>query len=329
MTTGATPAGRLLVVIVNYRTPQLTIACLRSLAPEVAALGCVRVVVTDNASGDGSVERIREALDAQGGSAWATLMPLDRNGGFAYGNNAAIRPALASIAPPDYVLLLNPDTEVRPDALRELLRFMDARPDVGIAGSRLEGPDGSQHHSCFRFHTVRSELNWGLRLGAVSRLLRNYVVAAPLADSDQPTDWVAGASMIVRRRVFEDVGLFDEGYFLYYEEADFCLNARRAHWPCWYVDASRVMHIAGGSTGLDDTTARPARRPRYWFASRRRYFVKNHGQLYALCADMAWVAGYALWRVRRVLQRKPDTDPPHMLWDFVRFGLLAGPHRRP
>jgi GT2 family glycosyltransferase len=128
--------------------------------------------------------------------------------------------------------------------------------------------------------------------------------------------------MIVRREVFRDAGLMDEGYFLYFEETDFCLQARRAGWPCWYVPASRVMHESGQCTGVSARRQRPGRRPAYWFASRRRYFVKNHGPLYARLADLAFGLGYALWRLRRVLQRKPDTDPPHLLRDFVKYNLF-------
>ena len=315
--------ARLLVVIVNYRTPDLTIDCLRSLEPEVAAVGGTRVVVTDNASGDGSEARIREAIERNGWSGWASLVPLERNGGFSYGNNAAIRPALESRdrSPPDYVLLLNSDTVVCPGALGALLEFMEAHPDVGIAGSRVVEPDGRPQHSRYRFHSVWSELDSGLRLGIVTRLLRNHVVAPPLVDEAHRTDWVVGASMIVRRQVFEDIGLLDPGYFLYFEEADFCLNAARAGWSCWYVPTSRVVHLVGRSSGITRKGRPPVRRPRYWFESRRRYFVKNHGRLYALCADAAWACGFALWRVRRVIQGKPDTDPPHMLWDFLRYNL--------
>src|SRR4051812_43322479 len=103
---------RLLIVIVNYRTAQLTIDCLHSLAPEVGALPATRVVVTDNASGDDSVARLTGAVRDNGWDAWCTIRPLERNGGFAWGNNEAIRPALASADAPDYVLLLNPDTVV-------------------------------------------------------------------------------------------------------------------------------------------------------------------------------------------------------------------------
>lgn len=316
------PAG-LLVVIVNYRTPGLVIDCLASLEPEVRAMGDARVVVTDNGSADDSAERIASAIEQRGWGEWARLLALDWNGGFSYGNNAAIGPALESIDPPPpaYVLLLNSDTIVFEGALRTLVEFMDAHPDVGIAGSRLLNPDGTQQHSRYRFASVWSELDSGLKLGIVTRLLENHVIAPPLVDHAHPIDWVAGASMIVRREVFDDVGLLDAGYFLYYEEADFCLSASRAGWKCWYVPESRVLHFVGQSTGVTSATERASRRPRYWFESRTRYFVKNHGRAYAFWVDAVWVVAFALWRVRRIVQRKRDNDPPYMLWDFLRYRL--------
>ena len=312
---------RLLVVIVNYRTGDLTVACLRSLAAEVSAADA-RVVVTDNCSGDASPAQIAAAIADNGWSGWASFMPLERNGGFAYGNNAAIRPALAAANKPQYVLLLNPDTEIRPGALTELLKFMDAHPKVGIAGSRLEHPDGAVQISAFRFHSVLSELEAGLRLGAVSKLLQRKVVAPPPPAQAAPTDWVAGASMIIRREVFDCIGLMDEAYFMYFEEVDFCLRARRAGWPCWYVPASRVVHFVGQSSGVTDVKKARKRRPAYWFESRRRFFENNFGGARALMANVVWAAGFALWRVRRAIQRKPDADPEHLLGDFLRHSFL-------
>src|SRR5262245_7797137 len=124
---------KLLIVIVNYRSAGLALDCLGSLRDEVGTVGTTRVVVTDNASCDDSVARIGAAVEGNGWGGWATIQALERNGGFAAGNNAAIRPALAGADPPEYILLLNPDTVVRPGALRALVAFMDGRPDVGIA----------------------------------------------------------------------------------------------------------------------------------------------------------------------------------------------------
>jgi GT2 family glycosyltransferase len=307
----------LTVVILNYRTPSLTIDCLRSLVGEVRSLPGTRVVVSDNASGDRSVEQIAAAIEAEGWGEWASLMPLERNGGYAFGNNAVIRVALQSTNPPPYFLLLNPDTIVRPGALQVLVDFMDEHPDVGIAGSRLEDPDGTPQHSAFRFHSVLSELDYSLRVGVVSKLLSKWLVAPPVSEQTCQTDWVAGASMIVRREVFESVGLLDERYFMYFEEVDFCLMANKSGWLCWYVPQSRVVHLVGQSSGVTDTKRPPKRLPAYWFNSRRRYFLKNHGWLYAAMVDAARVFGLVLWRWRQVIQRKPDLDPPKLLSDFL------------
>jgi GT2 family glycosyltransferase len=308
---------RLHIVIVNYRTGDLVIDCLRSLESEIQP--GMSVVVTDNASGDDSISRIADFISKQNYS-WARTMPLERNGGFAYGNNEAIRPALAG--KPQYVLLLNPDTVVRPGALRELINFMDANPKVGIAGSRLEDPDGTPQRSAFKFHSIASEFERGIRLGVVSRLLAKSIVAQPVPEKNSPCDWVAGASMIVRREVFEDAGLMDEKYFMYFEEVDFCRAAKKAGWPCWYVPSSRVVHLVGAASQLSDARKHRKRRPTYWFDSRRRYFVKNHGAIYTLFADSAFAIGFAIWRMRRLVQRKEDPDPPKMLGDFIRNSVI-------
>ncbi|MCC3415859.1 MULTISPECIES: glycosyltransferase family 2 protein [unclassified Microcoleus] len=307
----------LLVVIVNYRTPGLTIDCLRSLVTEVRSLPGMRVAVADNASGDNSSEQIAAAIAAEGWSEWASFVPLDCNGGFAFGNNALIRPVLQSTNPPPYFLLLNPDTVVRLGALKALVDFMDSNPEAGIAGSRLEDPDGTPQHSAFRFHDFLTELDFGWRTRFLSKLLAKWNVAPPISQEICQTDWVAGASMIVRREVFEKIGLMDEAYFMYCEEMDFCLQANKAGWSCWYVPESRVVHLVGQSSGVTDTKKPPKRLPQYWFDSRRRYFLKNYGLVYTALTDVTWASGFGAWRVRRVLQGKPDGDPPKMLTDFI------------
>lgn len=314
-----------IIVIVNYRTARLTLNCLRSLAPEVMARANTQVAVVDNASGDDSLKLIGDAIAQEGWGSWATLMPSSVNGGYSYGNNFAIRPALASENPPDYCWLLNPDTEVRPGALQVLVDFLEAHPQVGICGSSFEEPSGEPWPIAFRFPSILSELESGLRLGLVTKLLSRWSIVRWMTDENVEVDWLPGASMMIRRQVFESVGLMDEGYFLYFEETDFCLQAKRAGWSCWYVPASRIMHISGQSTGVTEKTDKPRRLPQYWFDSRRRYFVKNHGRFYAAIADLVWMVSFALWRGRRVIQRKPDGDPPQFLLDFFKNSALFRP----
>jgi N-acetylglucosaminyl-diphospho-decaprenol L-rhamnosyltransferase len=314
---------KLLTIIVNYKTAPLTLDALASLPAEIAKIPTARVIVVENDSQDGSAELIEEAIRTRGWSSWATLLRAERNGGFAYGNNVAIRAVEAEGGKPQYVHLLNPDTVVRPGALAALLEFMDRRPEVGIAGSRLEEPDGRAQVSAFRFPGVLSELEEGMRLGIVSRALHNWLVALPIPEEEAPVDWVAGASMIIRDRVFEAVGLMDESYFMYYEEVDFTLRARRAGWPCWYVPSSRVVHLVGKSSGVTDPTKVRKRRPDYWFDSRRRYFLNNLGVVGAGLADLAYAAGHLTFRMRKVVQRKAQQHPDRFLRAFVRHSVFA------
>lgn len=313
----STPSSpSLLVVIVNFRTPHLVVDCLKSLQSDVQACGTVQVVIADNASGDDSLTVLQTAIAHHDWQSWAALQALDRNGGFAAGNNAVIRPALDTEHPPDYVLLLNPDTVVRPGALHHLLDFLEQHPDVGIAGSRLENPDGTPQHSAFRFHSIWSEFDQGLRLGLISKVLSRWILAPPIEDIPVATDWLAGASMMIRRQVFEQIGLMDDEFFMYYEEVDFCRRARKAGWTCWYVPDSHVVHLVGQSSGVTGEQAYQNRRPQYWFDSRTRYFHKHHPSWYAILTDLGWLVGFSLWQIRRVLQRKPQIDPPHLLQDF-------------
>lgn len=322
---GAQATVKLSVVMVHYRTPALAIESIRSLAAEAAAIPGTRLFLVENASKDGSEEALADAIRSEGWSDWVSLIPAGRNGGFASGNNVALRRILAADERPEYVLLLNPDTVVRTGALRELVAFMDAHPRAGVAGSRLEDTHSSAQRSAFRFPNLAAEFDAGLRLGIVSRLLARRLVAPPVRDECHRTDWVCGASMILRLKVFQDVGLFDEHFFLYSEETDLCLQAWRAGWECWYVPASRVVHLGGQATGLNDMSQRM---PPYWFESRRHYFQKNYGRLYLLLANALWITGYSLWTVRRHIQGKPNDEKPRMFSDFIRLSFASGREAR-
>src|SRR5262249_47735094 len=148
------------------------------------------------------------------------------NRGFTGGNNAVIREALASDNPPAFVLLLNNDTIVRPGAIRTQLEFMKSRPEIGITGTRLEDPGGRPQFSAFRFMNAFNEFDRGLRIGVVSKLLARYVMWQPISDTPMRTEWVAGASMMIRREVLDAIGLLDEDYFTYFDDIDYCFVAR-------------------------------------------------------------------------------------------------------
>lgn len=302
---------RVLVVIVNYRSAQLTLECLRSLEPERALPDLdIRVVVVENDSGDGAVLE-RDLAQFQG----VTLIQAARNGGFSYGNNLGFRFAYESGWIPDYFHLLNPDTRISPGAIQSLVRFMDGHPRAAIAGSRFQNGDGSEWPYAFRFPSLLSEVEAALRVGMATRLLENWMILKPMGDGPSQVDWIPGASMLVRRELIEQIGGLDEEYFLYYEETDFCLKARRHGWECWHVPESRVMHLAGASTGVSSHEAeRPM--PGYWFESRSRYFKRNHGYLYSALTNGATIAAQLLGDAKQRALRRGSIRP-----GFVK-GLL-------
>lgn len=282
----------------------------------------LHVELVDNASPDDSFDVLDSFLRESGFESWVHLTRAPRNGGFSYGNNIGIELARKALPNAKYLLLLNPDIVVQHLAFLPMIDFLDRNPNVGIVGSRLEELDGMPQISAFRFPTFWSEVDAGLRFGFVSNLLSKHLVAPPVRTESHRTDWVAGASMLVRTDVLDDVGLLDEHFFMYYEEVDFCRRAALAGWECWYVPESRVVHLVGQASGINSADKKPKQRPSYVHESRRRYFQKHHGRLYAILADLAWLTSYPLWRLRRFIQRKPDTDPPQLWWDTLRHSSL-------
>ncbi len=313
------PGPTVQTIILNYRTPDLA---LRAAAAALRAMEGIagEIQIVDNDSQDGSAEAIAEGLRAAGWDAGRVrLIRSPRNGGYGAGNNLAIRAGLAGGRAPDYVYVLNPDARPDPDAIRRLVDLLERDPTVGFAGSYIHGPDGAPHRTAFRFPTIASEFEGAARLGPLSRLLKDRVVARPIPEATCAVDWLAGASLMMRRRVLDEVGLFDEGFFLYFEETDLCRRARLAGWPTVYVRDSAVEHEGSVSSGAKEWS----RTPGYWFDSRLRYFVKNHGVGYAGAATAAHVLGGLIWRARRIVQRKPPADPPHFLRDLSLHALGA------
>jgi len=312
------------IVIVSYNSADLVIDCLRSIASEPPTLGIgIRAIVVDNASGDATT--ISQAIAVNSWAAWVTLIESPRNGGFAYGNNLAIERAYHERTP-DYIYLLNPDTIVRPGAISALTCFLENHPEVGIVGSSLENLDGTDWPFAFRFPSIISEFEAGLEFGLITRLLRRWVVPVQMPKLDQRIDWVSGASMMIRREVIDTIGGFDEGYFLYFEETDFCLRAARAGFSTWYVPESRVMHAGCQSTKLTEAGLAQKRLPAYWFESRRRYFMATHGPRYAATVDIVALVAHLLGACKRRLQCR--NGKPYFIRDFLKYSILWPKNRR-
>lgn len=225
------------IIIVSWNTRELLAACLESVYAHPPVGFSFEVWVVDNDSGDGSAALVRQRFPQ------VRLIESGENLGFAGGNNLAIEQSNGR-----YLLLLNPDTKLLPDALTELLVFMENNPHAGGAGSRLLNPDLSLQPSCHPFPTLSRELSRLLHLDYFPPYYGSYNMHRWETAVPRQVDIVQGASFIVRRAILERVGLLDDSYFMYSEEVDLCYRINRAGWPLFWVPTSQVIHYGGQST---------------------------------------------------------------------------------
>lgn len=303
-----------LCILLNFRTPAMTLRAAEAALADLQDLGG-ELVIVDNASGDGSYEMILNEVAARGwtGGGLVRVVASPVNGGFGAGNNIGLRMTLSDGRLPDYFYLLNSDAFPDPGSTAALLAHLETHPQAGIACSHIRGEDGVVHTTAFRFPSIAGEFVGAARLGLIERLLPDAPVPMPQPTATVQVDWSAGASMMLRRTMLEQIGIFDEAFFLYFEETDLCLRAARAGWSCWYVTESRVVHIGSVSTGMK--TKR--RMPSYWYDSRRHYFIKNHGRIYAAAALCAHLLGGVLHRLRTGLAGRRPQDPSWFLRDMI------------
>ena len=297
---------RILTIVLNYKTAQMTLKAAE--AARIAMEGLPgEIVIVDNDSQDGSFAEMSAHVAKAGWDAIRVIQS-GHNGGYGAGNNVGIRAGMADGSRPDYVYVLNSDAFPEPDAIRVLYDHLNATPSTGFAGSYIAGDDGVQHTTTFRFPSVWSEFEGSIHFGPVSKLLKSYRVPRELTETAQ-VDWLAGASVMMRQDVLDEIGLFDETFFLYFEETDLCRRAQKAGHQVMFLADSKVTHIGSVSTGMKDWT----RVPSYWFASRWHYFTKNHGRAYAACATIFRLVGGGLFWLRCKLTGKTYNGAPHFL----------------
>jgi len=300
---------RLAVVVLNYKTPALVMDCLATLESELDHELDVCVVV-DNCSGDGSDSQIGLAIKEKKWAGWARLVRSESNDGFSAGNNVGMNAVDA-----EFYLLLNSDTLVQEGAIDELFRAAHAEPSVGIFGPRLQWPDGKAQNSCFRDKSVWSELIASAQSGPVTRMFADRDVSMGVFDEPTRADWVSFACVFVRKTVVEKIGPMDEGYFMYFEDADYCRKARRAGFKVMYWPSAQVVHLRGGSAPVKSAAAARKRLPKYFYASRSRYYANFGGRLGLFAANAAWTIGWCIAFVRRVFQGRRIGTPKRALRD--------------
>ncbi|MEL6838737.1 MAG: glycosyltransferase family 2 protein [Pseudomonadota bacterium] len=306
----------ILTILLNYKTAEMTIKAAE--AARIAMQGLPgEIVIVDNDSQDGSFE----ALDAHvRNNGWASTRVIQsgRNGGYGAGNNVGIRAGLSDGSRPDYVYILNSDAFPKPDAIRILYDHLNTTPSTAFAGSYIEGEDEVQHTTTFRFPSIWSEFEGSINSGPVTKLLKSHRVPVVLTDT-AAVDWLAGASLMMRQDVLDQIGLFDETFFLYFEETDLCRRAQKAGHQVMFLADSVVTHLGSVSTGMKEWK----RVPDYWFNSRWYYFTKNHGKAYAACATLLHLIGGSVDRLRYKLSGRKHHGAPHFLRTLLRHDIAA------
>lgn len=234
------------IIIVNWNTCDYLERCLATVYDSIGDF-TYEAVVVDNASDDDSVAMVQEKFPQ------AKLIASDENLGYPKGNNIGLKHlgyrgvGDVDSEAPRYALLLNPDTEVPPDALFRIVQFMDSRPDVGVAGPKLILIDGSLDKACRRgFPTPAVSFYHyaGLaKLFPKSERFGRYNMTFADPDEELEVDSVVGAYMQVRKEVIEQVGLLDETFFMYGEDLDWAYRAKEAGWKVWYYPDVHVKHV--------------------------------------------------------------------------------------
>lgn len=263
---------RLGVIIVSWNVKELLDACLLSLREELgrAALTSAAVWVIDNASHDGTPDMVRSRHP------WVSLEASPENLGFVRGNNRIMERLLHTDAP-EFLWLLNPDTVIQPGALTGLLDLMDAQPRAGLVGPQLLNPDGSHQPGAFRFPDVWQPLfdfGWLPRRFYHTRWNGRYPARAYTRGKPFRIDHPLGAAMLARAAAVQQVGMLDEGFFMYCEEIDWAWRMRKAGWEAWLAPEAKVVHVGGASTGQ----ARAATTAHLWI-SRARLYRKHRSRL--------------------------------------------------
>jgi GT2 family glycosyltransferase len=282
------------VILVNWNAAPVLVECLRATLPELSTVSGECIVVDNGSAGEDLELVVREFPHLH-------VIANSRNLGFAAAVNQGVKRSRGR-----YLLLLNPDAFLSAGSLRSLVSFLDAEPGVGIVGPRIVNPDGSLQGSARAFPRLATAL-FG-RTSLLSRLFpgnpftrRQVLVLAARRDRPQPVDWVSGACMFVRRRVLDEVGLLDERFFLYWEDADICWRARQGGWLVVYHPRVSVTHLIGACSRRAPVRSLVAfHRSAYRFyrthVTRSACHPLNAVAVAGLCARLAAILGWRLTR---------------------------------
>lgn len=313
------------ISIINYKTADLTLTCLRSVLDDIGSLS-VQIAVVDNASNDGSAEAIEAWIAAQPADTPVTLIRSETNSGFSGGHNLG----MAALEGCGYLLILNSDAVLRPGFLAALAAAVKRAPEAGLIVPQIETEEGKVQVSCFRFASPTSEFLRGIQSGFAARLFRHRVVPLMPPVKADDIEWASFACILVKAEMVAQIGLMDEGYFLYFEDAEYCLRARRAGWRIALCPEAVMVHYRGGSGPVKALAQARKRLPPYYYASRTRFFRQAHGLTGPFRANLMWLLGRFLTQGRLLLGKPVASVTDCEMRDiWTNFNRPLGSRRAP
>jgi N-acetylglucosaminyl-diphospho-decaprenol L-rhamnosyltransferase len=307
------------IIVVSYNTRDILAECLVSLFAE-PGIEQHEVFVVDNDSKDGSAAMVAETFPT------ACLIDNRENIGFAAANNQAYARSLG-----DYIILLNPDATLKPGSLDRALTFMEAHPACGVCGGLLLNAEGERLPSARRFPNALTKLFMLSGLAdrhPQSRLFGRYGFGYFDHRTPLQVDWVPGTFAVFRRNMLTQIGMFDERYFLYYEETDLCLRAKRNGWQVFFTPDAEIMHLEGASSKTRDDEefeATGSQVLKFRMRAEALYFRKNFGVLSVILNMLLVEAGWHLlrWLVNCLPNREQAAAKRRQSMEQVKSTLRA------
>ena len=295
--------ARISTVIVNYKTPQLVIDCIESFKNELN-VSTDRIVIVDNNSGEEDISKLENYIHITGSQELISLVKSKVNGGFSHGNNLGIREIEAS-----YYLLTNSDTVFPKGVYTSLCKLLKKHTNAGIISPRLLTSAGNKDISCFNFHSPVSEFITSAGTAVISSLFSKYEVPLKPVDTISHPEWTSFASVLIKRDVIQKTGFLDEGYFMYYEDVDYCRRARSVGFDIVNDPSVQIIHLNGMSSGVGEMELQRKRLPEYYYKSRARYYRKFYGICGPIIANICWTAGRSISKIKEVVFNKKQKIP--------------------
>lgn len=312
------------IIIVNFRTAEMLINCLSMMIRNLN-FSDLKIVIVDNNSKDGSVEKIESWILSENLSDNLFLVKSSLNGGFSAGNNIGIKSINAN-----YYLLLNSDAYIQSESINVLREKIRSDPSIGVVSPRLTWRDGTPQESTFNlFHPI-TEFVIQANTGFITNILKKYFISEPVNDTPRDVPWTSFACVMISHECINRVGLLDEGYFMYFEDVEYCLRTARNQYRIFHEPSASAVHLRGGSSSVKKNARLKKRLPKYYYESRARFYYQKSGLLGLLAANIAWYLGTAVSILRQLAGRKDKKTIKRQWYDiWANFTSPLGSYTHP